>query len=61
MRDHPKLRAFELADEGVGRVTSRGVGDSLVTFYEILMLDDLVKSHPEDGKVKSSRCKARKT
>ena len=30
------------------------------TFYETINFDDLVKSHQNDGFVKSSRCKARK-
>jgi hypothetical protein len=30
------------------------------TFYETINPDDLVKSHLNDGFVKSSRCKARK-
>jgi hypothetical protein len=30
------------------------------TFYEAIKIDDLVKSHRNDGFVKSSRCKARK-
>ena len=29
--------------------------------FQAAKLDDLVKSRPKDGKVKSSRCKARKT
>jgi hypothetical protein len=32
----------------------------LRTFYETINVDDLVKSHRNDGFVKSSRCKARK-
>ena len=54
------LRPRDLLSALGARASVASFAQPRIRFLSGFLLDDLVKSHPNDGFVKSSRCKARK-